>query len=113
MKLPLVFCVVALAVAGSSFAQPVSDHPNGVVSPPDSGAPSADYPPTARELAQQKAVRQARSQMLLSCAADRQALCGSKNFARRPEEYLYYYRVKVSAACRQSQDQVELAARGG
>jgi hypothetical protein len=112
MKLPVMLCAAALALAGASFAQTAPDPSVGVTSPPE-GIATWNEPPKGRVLARQEAVRQARSEMRLACAAERQTLCSRKAFARRTDQCLLYYRLKVGATCRRAQVQVEVAARDG
>jgi hypothetical protein len=112
MKLPVMVFAAALAVAGSASAQTATDHSGPAISPPE-GIATWYYPPEGRVLARQTAVRQARSEMRLVCAADRQKLCTRKAFAHRIDACLAYYRLKVSATCRRAQDHVEVAWRDG
>jgi hypothetical protein len=110
MKLSVMIGISAVAIAGSSFAQPPSDHASGIRSPVDHSDffHLEDRPASP---AHQAAVRHAISAMHLACAADRQALCSGKAFEGRGDQCLIYYRTKVSASCRQGQDNVVVAQR--
>jgi len=108
MKLPIMLGVAALALAGSAFAQPESDHPSGV-----SSRPAFDYQDGLRVQSEIFAqLRVAVPQMRLACAADRQTLCSDKKSAGAADRCIRYHRLKVSERCRQAQDHVEMAREG-
>jgi hypothetical protein len=110
MKLATVTVIAALALAGSTFAQPESDHTSGVAGPVASDSAWDDPAPTPRRVIER--IKGAKVEMRLACAADVASLCADKTSDIAASRCIAYHRLKVSKPCRHAMQQMQLARAG-
>ena len=123
MKLAIALTVGALAFAGAAAAQleelgkhwtnpEIWDGFNPTIPPADPNLPGLPEADPRFKRPAVDALRVEVPKMREACATDRQSLCADKSTNLAVDRCLEYYRLKVSAPCRQAWDRVQMAAEG-